>query len=166
MTTATDKKKADAKQSNIPDTTAVPLGEDVQKIAIVSGTDQPVDKQKTQEQIDIDRRQSESRDENSLDARLAESGFLFIDDPLSRKRYVARVEDGQTSVHGTPFSVLNKMPLSAHRPEAGLTVYVDDETSFTIPAGVSDWAAVVNPETGEPIIPGVTKAEAKRRKAA
>ena len=45
MTTATDKKKADAKQSNIPDTTAVPLGEDVQKIAIVSGTDQPVDKQ-------------------------------------------------------------------------------------------------------------------------
>ena len=167
---ASASKSNDAPESRIPDRTGTQVDPDVQKVAIVTDQGQPVDKQKTQEQIDIDRGTlagAPAPVPTTAD-RLNASGFVFIDDPLTRQHYVAKRPEGQTSKDGTPVTTLIINPLVNRRPEAGLTVFVDDETSFNVPAGVDDWFAVRLPDKdgqpGEPLIPAMK--EEKKRKAA
>jgi hypothetical protein len=165
---AADKAATDKAAANIPATTAVPVGEDVQKIAIVSGAEQRIDQQATREQIDIDRNKQEALARNNPASVLDDSGFVFVDDPITNKRYVARLGDDDVSVHGTPRAALHVTPLSLRRCEPGTLIYLDEETVVSVPDGVREWTAVRDSDGKEVFVAdkSIVAAREKANKAA
>jgi len=149
------------KTKEISKTTAPAFSDpDVQKIEIVqAGTAALIDREATQTQLEIDRAASERSADPAQSDPLGESGYVFIDDPQARLRYIAKRPKGNVTRDGTPVAACNITPLSANRPERGLTVYVSETENFQIASTVDDWMAVRSPQGKALIEPVESKAQ-------
>lgn len=99
---------------------------------------------------------------NILAARISDSNLAFYDDNVANKRYIAAIDENATQAPtGSPLVQLQRKPFPADDALPGTLVYRKDGSSFSIPPGVRSLEAVVDLESGEPL---VGKIDAKKHK--
>lgn len=135
-----------------------------------------------QDELDLQRKESDFKlSENSLHVRALDASIGFVEHLGCRGRYIGRAPQREKGDSLCPScqQVLTGgnskfLPLSGVIPESGLLVKdLDSGEFFALPSdGTLDratpetWLALTNPATGKSIVPDVSKAGIKERRAA
>lgn len=134
-------------------------------VAVVAPLAQPPQSDETirnnRERMRLEREADFKRSEHSLRNRIHDSGYVWFDIPSQNETYVGHISDFTESMKrhkATHISLRRRAAVKGTK-----VVVKGGETIFFLNEDHPDWSSVVNPETGEALIPA--KADPERTKA-